>query len=158
MELDPEGWLEIDALIKNSNAIGNAITLEELREVVAACDKQRFALSDDGLRIRANQGHSVSDIELNLVATNAPELLYHGTVEKFLGSIRNQGLRKRKRHHVHLSADRTTATKVGSRRGEPVILTIAAGKMHDAGYEFFLSNNGVWLTDAVPTQFIDFPA
>ena len=158
MQLDPEGWLEIKTLITNANARGKSITLAELHEVVATNDKRRFALSDDGLRIRASQGHSVASVELNLEPVSPPELLYHGTVPQFIGSIRRQGLLKRSRNHVHLSADQATATKVGIRRGKPIILTIHARKMYDAGHQFFLSANGVWLTETVPVESIGFPS
>lgn len=157
MQLDPEGWLAIDELIENANRRGKELSLELLHEVVASCEKKRFALSEDGLRIRANQGHSVPDIELNLEPVVPPTLLYHGTVAKFLGSIRKQGLLKRSRNHVHLSADVETAEKVGARRGEPVILIIQAATMHEAGHAFYLAANGVWLTDSVPASFIEFP-
>ncbi|MDA1013332.1 MAG: RNA 2'-phosphotransferase [Planctomycetota bacterium] len=157
MQLDPEGWLDIDALIQNAAKHGKAITLELLHEVVATNDKQRFSLSDDGLRIRANQGHSVPDVNLELSPTVPPHELFHGTVSQFLPSIQRQGLLKRSRNHVHLSADRETATKVAMRRGKPAILVIASETMHDSGHEFFLSANGVWLTDAVPVEFIVFP-
>ena len=157
MTLDPEGWLDINTLLANANSRGRAITLEQLHDVVATNDKKRFALSDDGMRIRANQGHSVRHVDLDLPAVQPPADLYHGTVAQFLASIRAQGLLKRSRNHVHLSADRETAMKVGMRRGSPVVLTIAAGDMHAAGYRFHLSQNGVWLTDAVPPEFITFP-
>lgn len=156
MQLDPEGWLDIDALIENANKHGKSITLEMLHEVVATNDKKRFALSDDGLRIRASQGHSLANVELNLTSVPPPEFLYHGTVAAFVEGIRQHGLLKRSRNHVHLSADEHTASKVGSRRGKPVILTIAAGNMHAAGHTFYLSANKVWLTDQVPTEFIAF--
>lgn len=125
-------------------------------DVVATNDKQRFALSEDGLRIRANQGHSVADVDLNLQATKPPELLYHGTVAPFIDSICQQGLRKRSRNHVHLSADESTAVKVAQRRGKPIVLIIEAGKMEHLDHNFFLSANGVWLTNEVPTEFICF--
>lgn len=157
MKLDPDGWLEIDELLENANKRGNSITLELLHEVVATNDKKRFALSEDGLRIRANQGHSVTDVDLNLSPTKPPAELFHGTVPQFLASIQKEGLDKRSRNHVHLSVDRETATRVGTRRGKPVILTIASAAMHAAGHDFFLSANGVWLTDAVPVEFIEFP-
>ncbi|TWT68826.1 RNA 2'-phosphotransferase [Crateriforma conspicua] len=156
-KLDPEGWLCIDELIAQANAHGKAITLELLHEVVATNDKRRFALSEDGLRIRASQGHSVSGVELNLEETTPPEVLYHGTVAAFLDSIRATGLRKRSRHHVHLSPDEETATKVGSRRGKPIILRVAAETMHRDGHQFCLSANGVWLVDAVPPTYLTFP-
>lgn len=156
-KLDSEGWLPIDALIEGANRHGKKLSLELLHEVVAACEKKRFALSEDGLKIRANQGHSVPDVELNLETVPPPKDLYHGTVAAFLESIREQGLLKRSRNHVHLSADVETAQKVGGRRGKPVVLTIHADAMHQSGHAFYLSANGVWLTDAVPVQFIEFP-
>ena len=157
MQLDSEGWLPIDELIENANRTGKRLTLELLHEVVATCEKKRFSLSEDGLRIRANQGHSVRDVELNLEAVVPPSVLYHGTVAAFLDSIREQGLLKRSRNHVHLSADVETAKRVGARRGKPVILTIQSNAMHESGHSFYLSANGVWLTDAVPVTFIHFP-
>jgi putative RNA 2'-phosphotransferase len=157
MQLDPEGWLAIDELIENANRSGTPLSLELLHEVVATSDKKRFALSEDGLRIRANQGHSVTDVELNLEPVVPPNVLYHGTVAAFLDSIRERGLLKRSRNHVHLSADIETAKKVGARRGKAVILTIHSDAMHQSGLTFYLSANGVWLTDAVPVSFIEFP-
>jgi putative RNA 2'-phosphotransferase len=157
MKLDSEGWLPIDELIENANHRGYELSLELLHEVVASCEKKRFSLSDDGLRIRANQGHSVLDVNLNLEAVTPPSVLYHGTVAAFLDSIREQGLLKRSRNHVHLSEDIDTAHKVGARRGKPVILTIQSKSMHESGHSFYLSANGVWLTDAVPVSFIEFP-
>jgi len=157
MQLDSEGWLPIDELIQNANRNGKELSLELLHEVVASCEKKRFALSDDGLKIRANQGHSVPDVELNLESVPPPKELYHGTVSAFLASIREQGLLKRSRNHVHLSADVETAKKVGARHGKPVILMIRTEAMHQFGHTFYLSANGVWLTDAVPIKFIEFP-
>ena len=156
MQLDLEGWLQIDELIQNANRKDTELSLELLHEVVASCEKKRFALSDDGLRIRANQGHSVPDIELNLESVTPPKELYHGTVAAFLSSIREQGLLKRSRNHVHLSADIETAKKVGGRRGKPVLFTIRTDAMHQSNHTFYLSANGVWLTNAVPIQFIEF--
>jgi putative RNA 2'-phosphotransferase len=128
----------------------------ELKQVVADSDKQRFALSDDGTLIRANQGHSVA-VDLDLEPLTPPDVLYHGTVAKFLDAIREKGLLKGKRHHVHLSGDKATASNVGSRRGKPVILTIESNRMHALGLMFYLSKNGVWLTDHVPPEYIGFP-
>lgn len=157
MQLDAEGWLPIDELIRNANQRGNSLSLEMLHEVVATCEKKRFSLSEDGLRIRANQGHSVPDIELNLKTLIPPNQLYHGTVAVFIKSIQEHGLMKRSRNHVHLSSDIETARKVGSRRGKPVILTIQTQAMYQSGFPFYLSANHVWLTDSVPAQFIEFP-
>ncbi len=157
MQLDPEGWLPIEELIENANRQGKQLSLDLLHDVVALCEKNRFALSEDGLKIRANQGHSVPDVELNLEAAEPPSVLYHGTVAAFLDGIREQGLLKRSRNHVHLSADVETAKKVGARRGKPVVLTILANAMHESGHAFYLSANGVWLIDAVPMSFIKFP-
>ena len=157
MQLDPEGWLLIDELIENANRHGKKLSMELLHNVVAACEKKRYSLSNDGLRIRANQGHSIPNVELHLEPVVPPNQLFHGTVAAFFASIRERGLLKRSRNHVHLSADTLTATKVGARRGTPVVLTIQSQAMHESGYPFYLSANGVWLTDAVPVTFIEFP-
>ena len=154
--LDEQGWTDCQKLIQAAGRHGMRFNHATLLEVVRTSDKQRFALSEDGTCIRANQGHSVK-VDLGLVPQQPPESLYHGTVDKFLGSIRSTGLHKGDRHHVHLSPDLTTAIKVGQRRGKPVILTIRAAAMANAGHPFFISDNGVWLTDTVPPEFIEFP-
>lgn len=157
LQLDPEGWLDVNALVENANACGRPLTLQAVHDVVTTNDKQRFEFSPDGGRIRARQGHSLAHVDLNSVPREPPEHLYHGTVRRFLPSIRGEGLRKGERQHVHLSADRATAEKVGARRGPPVVLTVASRQMYLAGWQFYRSANGVWLTIAVPTAFITFP-
>ena len=156
IELDANGWVAIDELLGKCAAHDKPISAAVLHEIVATSDKQRFAISDDGLRIRASQGHSV-DVELGYQPCQPPALLYHGTVPRALESIRRAGLDKMKRHHVHLSPERDTASNVGQRRGNPIILVVRAGEMSAAGHEFFVSANGVWLTEHVPPAFIDFP-
>ncbi|MEM8898546.1 MAG: RNA 2'-phosphotransferase [Bacteroidota bacterium] len=151
--LDEAGWADVGELIRKVNAKGFDITPTILKEVVETNDKQRFSFNEDGTRIRANQGHSIN-INHGFVATEPPEILYHGTAVKSLESILANGIDKRKRHHVHLSADMETATRVGQRHGKVVILEVAAQKMQQAGHEFYLSENKVWLTDFVPTGFI----
>jgi len=148
LTLDEHGWAEVDLLLKN---VG--LRLEELEEIVAADEKQRYSFSEDRTLIRANQGHSVP-VDLELEPREPPEFLYHGTVGQFLGSIRKEGLQRRSRQYVHLSLDVETAVKVGRRRGKPVILQVAAGRMFRDGYVFFLSVNGVWLTEEVPPQYL----
>ena len=153
--LDNEGWVPVDELLAAATHHGRPISRQELSEVVAINDKKRFSFSPDGLRIRANQGHSVT-IDLGLVPVEPPELLYHGTVERFLDSIRARGLIRGKRHHVHLSANRETAASVGQRRGGPVVLVVEAGCMHREGHHFYQSENGVWLTESVPPAYLRF--
>jgi putative RNA 2'-phosphotransferase len=148
------GWVSIDALLAGAQHAGFPIDREELVQVVAGSDKQRFAIN--GGLIRANQGHSV-EVDLGLLPTRPPELLFHGTVERFLPGIRAHGLLRGQRQHVHLSPDVATASKVGARRGKPVILTVAATRMHDEGHVFYVSTNGVWLTEHVPVEFIEWP-
>jgi putative RNA 2'-phosphotransferase len=155
--LDSEGWIAIAELLAACAAHGKPITRELLEEVVATNDKRRFSISPDGVRIRANQGHSV-DVDLGLTPQEPPDLLFHGTVAKFLDSIRRSGLIKGTRHHVHMSADEQTAGKVGQRRGQPVILIIEAARMSRAEHAFFQSDNGVWLVDAVPAEYLRFPS
>ena len=152
--LDEGGWVEIDTLIAAATAHGFRFTREELDHVVAANDKKRFAI--EGTRIRASQGHSV-EVDLGLPAATPPPYLYHGTVDRNLDAIRSEGLRPMNRHDVHLSADRETATRVGARRGRPVVLSVDTGAMHRDGHVFHVSANGVWLTKAVPPQYLRFP-
>lgn len=154
--LDPEGWVAVDELLAAAARHGQAISEDQLDEVVWTNDKQRFSFSPDGSMIRANQGHSV-EVNLHLEPVKPPELLLHGTVERFLASIREQGLVRGKRHHVHLSADHETAVRVAQRHGRPVILVIEAGRMHRDGRQFFQSANGVWLTETVPPAHLRFP-
>ena len=151
--LDAGGWVAVDALLAACAQHAQPLSRAELEEVVATSPKQRFVLSDDGQRIRANQGHSIS-VDLGYEPAQPPDVLFHGTVASALASIREQGLRRMDRHHVHLSADEATARAVGARRGKPVILRIDARAMRDAGHVFYVTPNGVWLTDVVPSSFL----
>jgi putative RNA 2'-phosphotransferase len=153
LTLEVGGWARVDDVLAASQKVGFAISYDELLECVETNDKQRFSFDDSGDLIRANQGHSVP-LDLQLEEKAPPEILYHGTVERFLAPIFAEGLKKGKRHHVHMSKDVATARKVGARRGEPVVLQIAAVRMHVQGFKFYLSANGVWLTEAVPAEFL----
>ena len=155
IRLDEAGWVSIAQLLKACAAHGFPLRIEELREVVEGNDKRRFAFSEDGQRIRASQGHSIP-VELGYEPAAPPPVLYHGTIERFLGSIKEHGLLKGKRHHVHLSEDAATATRVGERRGRPVVLEINSGRMHADGHSFQRSANGVWLAEHVPPAYISF--
>ncbi|MEV4381772.1 RNA 2'-phosphotransferase [Streptosporangium sp. NPDC049644] len=154
LALDPQGWADIDALLAAAARHGLVITRDELAQVVAGNDKRRFTIEGD--RIRASQGHSV-EVALDLPAVEPPEVLFHGTVGSRVAAIRKDGLRPMTRHAVHLSPDRETATRVGARRGRPVVLVVRSGEMHRAGHEFQVSANGVWLTAHVPSAHISFP-
>ena len=149
--LDKSGWVDIDVLLKALNANGKKVSREQLQEVVDTNNKKRFAIEDN--KIRASQGHSI-DVDLGYEEATPPDILYHGTVQKFMDSIFEKGLIKGERHQVHLSKDTETATKVGSRRGKPVLLEVLAGDMHKDGFKFNVSANGVWLTEHVPVQYI----
>jgi putative RNA 2'-phosphotransferase len=155
LRLDEAGWVDVDDLLTAAAGAGVALDRPMLERVVAENDKQRFALSADGRRIRASQGHSVP-VELGLEPRTPPDVLYHGTADRNLDSIRAQGLLPGRRTHVHLSVDEETAVKVGSRHGRPVVLRVRSGEMHRAGHLFYRSDNGVWLTAAVPPEHIDF--
>lgn len=155
IQLDGAGWVRVDELLEAVNAHGLSLTFDQLNNIVATSDKKRFALSDDGSKIRANQGHSV-EVDLEYKPEVPPEFLYHGTPEKFVESIRATGLNKGERHDVHLSPDSVTAAKVGQRRGRPAVLKIRAGAMHRTGHLFRRSANNVWLVDFVPAEFIEF--
>ncbi len=141
-------------------AHGKPLNRDELTDVVRNNDKQRFQLSEDGRRIRATQGHSV-DVDLGyspVEPSMVPEILLHGTPLKSLPAIRQAGLKKMSRHHVHLHQDASIARAVGDRRGASVILKVRARELCQSGSEFFVTPNNVWLTDCVPPQFIEFPA
>lgn len=155
--LDAQGWVEVEQLLEKSARHGEALTREELDTVVSTSDKQRFAFSGDGRRIRASQGHSIAAVDLGLTPAEPPALLYHGTADRFLASIKEGGLLPGSRNHVHLSRDRDTGIVVGKRQGRPVVLTVDAAAMHRLGHVFFMSDNGVWLAAAVPPAFITFP-
>ncbi|HZT81414.1 MAG TPA: RNA 2'-phosphotransferase, partial [Gemmataceae bacterium] len=149
----PGGWVPVADLLAACAAHDFPVSHEELNEVVASSDKQRFAFDESGTRIRANQGHSAA-VDLQLQPVTPPNLLYHGTAESTVPLILRDGLRRMARHHVHLSADVPTARKVGARHGRPAVLVVDAAAMHRAGHAFFVSANGVWLVDAVPPEYL----
>lgn len=157
LNLDGKGWALVEALIARSDAAGAQFDLSALLHAVETDDKQRFVLSADGRHIRAAQGHSVA-IDLGLPPRRPPEVLYHGTATRFLPSIAGQGLRPQSRRHVHLSVHEQVARQVGRRHGEPVVLQVRAGALHQQGVEFFRSDNGVWLVSQVPVQSLVLPS
>ena len=143
----------IDDLLAGVADLGVTLTHEELMEIVDTNNKRRFRVSDDGRRIRASQGHTI-EVDLGYRPAEPPELLFHGTAEKNLPSIRAEGLDRMRRTHVHLSEDPKTARDVGMRYGKPVVLKVEARRMYEDGMAFFLADNGVWLTEAVPWAYI----
>jgi len=153
IELDEQGWVNVDELLKQANVHGNNLDMELLSHVVETNSKKRFAFDQNRQRIRASQGHSV-EVELGYQPQMPPEILYHGTGEKSVTAIQESGLEKRSRQHVHLSRDIETAIQVGSRHGKPAVFNVLAGEMHKNGCVFYLSENKVWLTDKVPVQFL----
>jgi len=153
LTLEPGGWVAVADLLQGCARAGMPLTREELQEVVAGNDKQRFAFDDTGGRIRASQGHSV-EVDLQLEPVAPPPVLYHGTPEAAAAAIEREGLRKMRRHHVHLSPDTAAAARVGARRGRPVIFEVDAAGMARDGFTFFQSENGVWLVDTVPPRYL----
>lgn len=152
--LDDAGWVDVDVLLAACAAHGFRVSRAALDTVVAENDKQRFAFSADGTRIRASQGHTVA-VDLGLVELAPPDVLYHGTSPASVAAIRVQGLLPMRRHAVHLSVDVDTATRVGARRGRPVVFVVRAARMAQAGHAFHRSDNGVWLVEAVPPEFLE---
>src|SRR5438034_5480426 len=146
--LDPAGWAQVEALLRGLANHRHPITRDDLLAIVRDDAKQRYAISADGLRIRANQGHSI-EVELGLEEKSPPAMLFHGTGQKSVEAIRREGLRPMGRHHVHLSINQPTALAVGRRHGKPIVFRVAAGEMARQGVKFYLSANGVWLVDAV---------
>ncbi|NIH79311.1 RNA 2'-phosphotransferase [Amycolatopsis viridis] len=153
LALGPGGWVPVADLLTALARHGLSLTRAELDAVVAGNDKRRFAFDETGTLIRASQGHSVA-VDLGLPDAAPPDVLFHGTAERFLPAIRREGLRPGSRHDVHLSGNRETALRVGARHGRPVVLTVDAAAMARDGYRFQVSANGVWLTRAVPPEYL----
>lgn len=153
IELDESGWTYINTLIERSAKAGMLITIPLLKHIVETNSKKRFAINEAENKIRANQGHSV-EVELGYTPQQPPETLYHGTGQKSVEPILQSGLQKQNRHHVHLSGDINTAISVGGRHGKPFVFEVLAGQMHIDGFEFFKSDNNVWLTDHVPAKYL----
>lgn len=156
LQLDENGWASVEELLLKWDG-PVILDYTSLEHIVSTNNKKRFSFDESGQKIRASQGHSIG-IDLQLEPQSPPDVLYHGTVEKYLASIRSQGLLKMDRQHVHLSMDEGTATAVAQRRGKPVLLQIRSGDMQASGYSFFLSANSVWLTEHVPVDYIQFPS
>jgi putative RNA 2'-phosphotransferase len=153
IDLDSNGWTDVEILISKINKTDRTISFDMLKDIVETNPKKRFAFNETFDKIRANQGHSVK-IELGYKSQKPPAILYHGTGQKSVAKILESGLRKGDRHHVHLSADIETATKVGQRHGKPFVFEVLAEQMFDDMYNFYQSDNGVWLTDNVPVKFL----
>lgn len=157
LELDSEGWAEVEQLILCAQNADKPLTRALLDTIVATSDKKRFSYCANGQRIRAVQGHSSSQVDLTFSEKTPPEFLYHGTASRFLQAIKAQGLVPGSRHYVHLSGDEATAKLVGERHGSPVVLTVRAQEMTRCGLTFWQAENGVWLTSAVAVEFLDWP-
>jgi putative RNA 2'-phosphotransferase len=153
LSLDPGGWVDLDALVAGVRERRPGVTRADVERVVATNDKQRFALDATQNRIRANQGHSLA-VDLGLPPRRPPAVLFHGTVAGNVAGILREGLHRRSRHAVHLSPDQATAARVGARRGPPTVLRVDAARMHTDGYGFSVSDNGVWLVEAVPPEYL----
>lgn len=152
--LDEHGWANVEKLLHGINETGRKISMEILEDIVATDNKQRYSFNEDKTLIRANQGHSIP-VDVELKEQNPPEILYHGTSTRFLNSILNDGLKPMNRLYVHLSKDIETAWKVGKRHGDPVILKINSRDMYKNRYKFYLSENGVWLTEKVDVKYFE---
>ena len=153
IHLDQYGWAEVDELIKGVSKT-HMFNMEILEEIVRTDNKQRYSFNEDKTKIRANQGHSIP-VDVELKEAKPPKQLWHGTGEKYVSAIDEQGLLHKNRLYVHLSTNEETAIKVGKRHGKPVLYTVNAEEMYQDGYKFFLSKNGVWLTDHVPVKYLD---
>ncbi len=156
LSLDDHGWAGINELLAARGSRKRGLTLDLLRRLVAENDKQRFEVDHKWTKIRARQGHTLA-VRLDLKEASPPDCLYHGTACRHLPSIRQHGLHRGKRHHVHFSLDPASAQTVGGRHGQPVVLRIRAREMHAHGHRFFLTSNGIWLAESVPPDYIDFP-
>ena len=151
--LDEHGWANVSELIEGISK-SHEFNMDMLEDIVATDNKQRYSFNEEHTLIRANQGHSIPvDVELEEIMP--PEILYHGTGEKYVVSIDQQGLIPKSRLYVHLSGDKETAVKVGQRHGKPVVYIVKSGEMNRDGIVFYRSVNGVWLTKSVPTKYLE---
>lgn len=153
--LDGQGYADTEALIRGVARKFPGFSRGDLERIVRENNKQRYGFSEDGSKIRARQGHSIPGIDVGLQKCVPPEVLFHGTAAGVSGKIFREGIMKMSRQYVHLSKDFSTAENVGRRHGKPFVFLVRSGDMHRAGHEFFLSENGVWLTDHVPPEFLD---
>lgn len=153
LKLDEHGWADVPELLEKMKQY-HVINMDILEEIVRTDNKQRYSFNDDHTKIRANQGHSI-DVDVELTETVPPEILYHGTGEKSVAHIDREGLKPMNRLYVHLSSDLDTAERVGKRHGKVVIYKVRTGAMHQAGYVFYRSVNGVWLTKKVPVEYLE---
>lgn len=152
IQLDEHGWASVDELIVGINSTGRRIDIESLEDIVTTDEKRRYSFKGDRSLIRANQGHSVP-VDVELHEQEPPEFLYHGTADRFIENILVEGLKPMSRLYVHLSKDIETAIRVGKRHGRPIILKVHSGKMFRAENKFYLSENCVWLTKSVATEY-----
>ncbi|MCI1996891.1 MAG: RNA 2'-phosphotransferase [Clostridium luticellarii] len=152
-QIDANGYMSVKELLDGLNDRGYKIDMALLEKIVASDEKQRYSFDNEKVKIRANQGHSIK-VDLGLKEIVPPDVLYHGTGKKYLSSILSLGLIRKSRQYVHLSKDYSTAIKVGKRHGDPVVLIIAARQMSEDRFKFYLSKNGIWLTDSVPVKYI----
>jgi putative RNA 2'-phosphotransferase len=154
LNMDTKGWVNVEELLLNFSKKNFTMSFEDLAQIVAENNKKRFAFNDDKTKIRASQGHSLDFLEMDYLPIEPPEILYHGTSVDVVDIIKKEGIKKQSRQYVHLSQETETAKNVGGRHGKPFIFTILAKKMHENGYIFYKSENGVWLTDFVPVEFL----
>lgn len=152
--LDEHGWANVVELIDGIRKDNPGFDLDHLYEIVETDSKGRYSFNEDKTLIRCNQGHSIP-VDVELKEAKPPKQLWHGTGEKYVSAIDEQGLLHKNRLYVHLSTNEETAIKVGKRHGKPVLYTVNAEEMYQDGYKFFLSKNGVWLTDHVPVKYLD---
>lgn len=153
ISLDEHGYASVNSLIKGVNERGKKLDFETLQSIVKEDEKGRYSFNEDMTLIRANQGHSIK-VSIPLRKMPPPEFLYHGTADKSVASILTAGIKSMSRLYVHLSDNVATATQVGKRHGDPVILKVNSGDMYRDGHRFFLSENNVWLVDFVPKEYI----
>ena len=154
INLDEHGWANVEELIDGINNTGRKIDMEVFEAIVRTDNKQRYSFNEDRTLIRANQGHSIP-VDVELKEQEPPEFLYHGTADRFIKDIMIEGLKPMSRLYVHLSEDIETASKVGKRHGKPEILKVYSGQMYQAGIKFYLSENGVWLTEIVDVKYLE---
>lgn len=153
--IDAQGWVSIQSVLAGLQAKGTRITVQTLEDIVASDAKGRYSYSNDGLHIRANQGHSLKSVNITFVQRLPPPKLYHGTTAQAVEAIMVDGLRPMQRRFVHLTSGIQVAQEVGARRKQPIaVLEVDAQRMAEEGFRFLQSDNEVWLLAHVPAKYL----
>ncbi|KAJ3745795.1 KptA family-domain-containing protein [Lentinula detonsa] len=163
LPMRPDGYVKVADLLENPKIKSQSLDLVGLQQIVNADLKHRYSLvreDDDVWWIKANQGHSIKAVKLDLKPVLSIEDIpsrtaVHGTTKAAWQSISSQGLSKMTRNHIHLAQGVTGKNVIsGMRKSCDIFIFINIPKALTAGIKFFLSDNGVVLTEGNDKGFL----